>query len=289
MNKTFLHLLLLIFTITTWGYSWVLMKMGLDYAEPFTFAALRNAIGAVAMLIFIKYRSISWPSINKFPDFIAVGIFQTGLMFASMLYGMQFVTAGKTSVLLYTMPIWTIFMVRFYLKEKLDRTTWIGVALGTLGVISILGIDVLEYQSSEILFGELLIIAAAISWAVSNIWVKKRLGTENVYRISAMQLTFGALFLIGLSIPTEGLFDVQWNPHSIYILLFTGIIASAVDFTIWFYLIKNIDIKITTFSSMLVPVFGILFDWLILGTPLDDGVIIGGILILFGIYLVSKK
>ena len=71
--------------------------------------------------------------------------------------------------------------------------------------------------------------------------------------------------------------------------MFTGLIASAVDFTIWFYLLKNLDIKITTFSSMLVPVFGLIFDWMILGNRLDAGVIIGGALILLGIYKVSKK
>ena len=107
--------------------------------------------------------------------------------------------------------------------------------------------------------------------------------------ISGLQLSLGALGLIILAIPTEGLVNIDLNAHSIYILLFTGLIASAVDFTIWFYLLKNLDIKITTFSSMLVPVFGLIFDWMILGNRLDAGVIIGGALILLGIYKVSKK
>lgn len=289
MNKSFLYIFLLFFTITTWGYSWVLMKMGLEYAEPFTFAAWRNAIGGVAMIIFVRSRSIEWPKLQKMPDYLVVALFQTTLMFGLMLYGMKYVTAGKTSVLLYTMPIWTIFMVRFYLKEKLDTAKWIGVALGTIGIISILGRDILVHHSLEMLMGELLILGGAISWAVSNIWVKKRMQGENTYMISTVQLSIGAVGLFIIAAPTEGILNVDWNAHSIYILLFTGLIASAVDFTIWFYLIKNLDIKITTFSSMLVPVFGLLFDWVILGNKLDSGVIIGGVLILLGIYKVSKK
>ena len=81
------------------------MKMGLDYVEPFTFAAIRNTIGAVAMIIFVRAKSIEWPELRKMPDYLMVGIFQTTLMFGLMLYGMQYVSAGKTSVLLYTMPI----------------------------------------------------------------------------------------------------------------------------------------------------------------------------------------
>ncbi|MCZ6865204.1 MAG: DMT family transporter [Candidatus Dadabacteria bacterium] len=289
MNKTFLYIFLLVFTITTWGYSWVLMKMGLGYAEPFTFAAWRCAIGGVAMIIFVRVKSIEWPKLEKLPDYLMIAIFQTTLMFGLMLYGMKYVTAGKTSVLLYTMPIWTIFLVHFYLKERLNRGKWIGVALGTIGIVCILGWDTLVHQNSEILFGELLIIGGAISWAVSNIWVKKRMGGENIYMVSSLQLSIGAIGLALLAIPTEGILNIEWNAHSIYILLFTGLIASAVDFTIWFYLLKNLDIKITTFSSMLVPVFGLIFDWAILGNRLDGGVIVGGALILIGIYKVSRK
>lgn len=289
MNKTFLYIFLLVFTITTWGYSWVLMKMGLGYAEPFTFAAWRCAIGGVAMIIFVRAKSIEWPKLEKLPDYLMIAIFQTTLMFGLMLYGMKYVTAGKTSVLLYTMPIWTIFLVHFYLKERLNRGKWLGVALGTIGIVCILGWDTLVHQNSEILFGELLIIGGAISWAVSNIWVKKRMGGENIYMVSSLQLSIGAIGLALLAIPTEGILNIEWNAHSIYILLFTGLIASAVDFTIWFYLLKNLDIKITTFSSMLVPVFGLIFDWAILGNRLDGGVIVGGALILIGIYQVSRK
>ncbi len=289
MNKTFLYIFLLVFTITTWGYSWVLMKMGLGYAEPFTFAAWRCAIGGVAMIIFVRVKSIEWPKLEKLPDYLMIAIFQTTLMFGLMLYGMKYVTAGKTSVLLYTMPIWTIFLVHFYLKERLNRGKWLGVALGTIGIVCILGWDTLVHQNSKILFGELLIIGGAISWAVSNIWVKKRMGGENIYMVSSLQLSIGAIGLALLAIPTEGLINIEWNAHSIYILLFTGLIASAVDFTIWFYLLKNLDIKITTFSSMLVPVFGLIFDWAILGNGLDAGVLVGGALILIGIYKVSKN
>ena len=289
MNKSFLLILLLVFTITTWGYSWVLMKMGLEYTEPFTFAAWRCGIAAVAMIIYVSVKSIKLPRLKELPDYFIIGMFQTTLMFGLMLYGMERVTAGKTSVLLYTMPIWTIVMLHFYLKERLNTARWIGVAVGTLGIICILGRDSFVYHDLEVFKGELLVIGGAISWAISNIWMKKRMGGENIYMLSTIQLTIGAIGLALLAIPAEGLLVVEWNARSLYILLFTGIIASAVDFTIWFYLLNNLDIKITTFSSMLVPVVGLLFDWAILGNRLDAGVIIGGALILIGIYQVSRK
>ncbi len=289
MNRSLLNILLLVFVILTWGYSWVLMKMGLGYMGPFTLATWRCGIAAVALSLYLRSKSMKWPSVRRWPDFIAVGLFQTTFLFSCMLFGMKRITAGKTSVLLYTMPVWTILLVHFYLKEKINTRQWTGVLLGSAGILSILGWDIIAKQNLDVFIGEMLIIIAAISWAISNVWVKKRMAGEDIFRVSALQLTFGTIGLLVITLPTQGILTVQWTPHSVYILLFTGLIASAVDFTIWFYLIKKLDINITTFSSMLVPVFGLLFDWLLLGNRLDWGTVTGGAFILVGIFMVSRK
>jgi len=118
---------------------------------------------------------------------------------------------------------------------------------------------------------------------------QKNMNSEDVYVVSGLQLLIGAAGLGLLTIPTEGILNFEWTPHSIYILLFTAIISSAIDFTIWFYLLKKININTATFSSMLVPVFGLIFDWMVLGTKLDPGIVVGGLLILSGIYQVSRE
>ncbi len=284
-----LNIALLVFVILTWAYSWVLMKIGLGFMKPLTFASWRCAVGGLTMLPILFINSSPWPKGEKWLDYLAVGIFQTTAMFGFMLYGMQFVSAGKTAVLLYTMPIWTSLLVHFYLKEKLIRSQWIGVAIGSMGILCILGWDTLVNQSMGVLLGEFLIIIGAISWAIANIWVKKRMVNEDSYMVNGLQMLIGTAGLFLISAPTGGLFDVKWTSLSIGIVVFTGVVASAINFTIWFYLIKKVDINTATFSSMLVPVFGLLFDWLQLGNKLDTGIIVGGILILIGIYQVSNK
>lgn len=284
-----LNIFLLIFTIISWGYSWVLMKQALNYMDPFTFVALRNTLGALCLLPFIfKRRSFNFSEIKNI-NYAIIGILQTFAMFALIIYGMKFVTAGKTSVVLYTMPVWTSVFLHFFLKEKLNRQKWIGVLFGFIGIICILGWDTIAKQNIEIIFGEILILLAAVSWAGANIWNRKKLVGHNPFVINCYQLTIGSILLIILSVSTEGFFIVDWNYYSIFIVLFTGIIASAINFSIWFRLISKLDINITTFSSLLVPVFGLLFDWLILGTKIDVGLIIGGVFILLGIYKISKK
>lgn len=289
MNALLINLLLILFVIVTWGYSWVLMKEALDYMGPLTFVGVRCMIGALTLMPIAYWMNSSRSSAYRFRDYLIIGIFQTTAMFALVIYGMKYVTAGKSAVFLYTMPIWTSFLVHFLLREKLTGKQWLGLVLGFTGILFILGWDTLTTQNIEIVFGEFLIILAAISWAIANIIMRQRLPGEKPSTLTAFQLFFGSLVLIAMAAGTENLLDITLTPYSVYILLFTGIIASAINFSIWFYLIKNIDINITTFSSMLVPVFGLVFDRLLLGTSLDTGVIVGGIFILFGIYRISNR
>lgn len=286
MNK---NILLLIFTIVSWGYSWVLMKQALDFMEPFTFVALRNGLGALCLLPFIyKKGSFRFSGITNI-NYAIIGVFQTFAMFSLIIYGMKFVTAGKTSVVLYTMPVWTSIFLHFFLNERLTVRKWYGVVLGFLGILCIMGWDTISKQNMEIIFGEILILLAAISWAIANIWNRKKLSRDHPFIVNGYQLTIGAVMLVALSLSTEGFFNVNWTSYSVFIILFTGVIASAINFSIWFHLINKIDINVTTFSSLLVPVCGLIFDWAILGTRFDIGLIVGGIFILMGIYKISKK
>lgn len=283
------NLVLLAFVILTWGYSWVLMKQSLEYMQPITFVALRIGLGGLVILPFILRNKDFKTSnfLNK--NYIILGLLQTTAMFAFIIYGMKFVTAGKTAVVLYTMPVWTSFMLHFLLKERLTKGQWLGVLFGFLGVLSILGWDTLVHQNLHIVFGEVLILLASVAWAYSNIWIRTRHQGESPTLLNGYQQLIGVIFLIILAVTTEGMFEVRWTYYSAYIVLFTGIIASAINFSAWFYLINKIDINITTYSSLLVPVVGLLFDWYILETNFDYGLIAGGFFIILGIYKISRK
>ncbi|MGQ0793346.1 MAG: DMT family transporter [Deltaproteobacteria bacterium] len=285
-----LNIALLGFIIITWGYSWALMKIGIGYIEPLTFSALRCGLGGACLIPFVLTRRIPLIKRERLGDALAVGLLQTAGMFGFMVSGMKFVTAGKTAVLLYTMAIWTSLIVHFYLKERLTPSQWVGIVFGCAGGAAILGWDTLANQSRDVVFGELLIILGAVCWAASNVWVKKRLRGEDAAAVTCLQLLTGSAALFLVALPIEGgIQSAEWTRESVAIVLFTGVVASAINFTIWVYLINRLDINTAVFCSMLVPVTGLVFDRLMLGTRLDAGVIIGGALILAGIYQVSSR
>ncbi|SDQ23837.1 DMT family transporter [Virgibacillus salinus] len=289
-NKWFVWALILLIT-TIWGYAWVFMKASLDYMGPFTFSAFRFGTGAVTLLLVVWLWKAGKLPRNMWKHLIIVGILQTSIVFLLVMYGMQFVDAGKSSVLLYSMPLWSsIFAVKI-LGEKISAGKTIGLGIGMLGLVTILGWDIFMVQDPEVIFGEILIIVAAIAWASSNVYYRTNLQGMNKIQVTAYQMLFGTIGIIIASLFAEWGDPVQLTGESIFYILFTGVLASALCFSVWFLLLSTIDMVTATLSTLLVPVFGLFFGWLILGETLTIGIIVGSVLILVGIVVaqLSRK
>ena len=157
-------------------------------------------------------------------EYLVLGLLQTTAMFGFIIYGMKFVTAGKTAVVLYTMPVWTSFLLHFFLKERLSGRQWVGVVFGIIGILSILGWDTLIHQNRLIVLGECLILLAAVSWAVANIWIRVRLKSDNPTLLNGYQQLIGVVFLIVLAVSTEGFFRVEWTYYSLYTMYYSPVL-----------------------------------------------------------------
>lgn len=281
-------LLVLLITLI-WGYAWVWMKVGLSYMGPFTFSAFRFGIGFFTLFVIIAFRKSRLPKREHLPGFLIVGILQTTLVFLLVMYGMHFVEAGKSSVLLYSMPIWSSLLASKFLGERLNVRKVIGVLSGGAGLCFIMGWDVWVRQDSSIILGESLILLASLSWACANIVVKKKLAHVNKLQVSTYQMGFGTIGILLATCVMEWGEPVVLNATSCFAILFTGVLASALCFTIWFYVLSVIDTTTATISTMLVPIFGVFFSWLALNEPITIQMAIGTLLILAGIFTSQHK
>src|SRR5699024_3326038 len=217
------------------------------------------------------------------------GILQTTIVFLLIMYGLSFVDAGKSSVLLYSMPIWSSLLSFKFLNEKVTIAKSTGLVIGLVGILTILGWDIWVSLKIRDIIGELLIIIAAVSWSISNIYFRIKLEHLPKLETSAYQMLFGTVGIIIVSLLTEYDGSITWNFSSIYYILFTGVFASALCFTIWYLVLSLIDIVTATISTLLVPVFGLSFSALLLGENLTIGTLSGGGMIILGIIISQIK
>ncbi|WP_188454182.1 DMT family transporter [Virgibacillus oceani] len=289
-NKILIWFLILTITIL-WGYAWVLMKEALAYMGPFTFSSFRFGVGSITLVLIVLLSKKGLPPKRYWRQLVILGILQTSIVFLLVMYGLRFVDAGKSSVLLYSMPMWSSILAVKFLDEKFTPAKFLGLFIGMIGLLTVLGWDIWVGQSFDVIFGEILIIIAAISWGVSNIFYRVNLNGLSQLQVNAYQMLFGTIGIIAVTLFAEWGQPVQLNMHSIYYILFTGVLASALCFTVWFLILSIIDMVSATLSTLLVPIFGLVLSSFILGETMSAGVVAGSGLIIIGIVVsqISKK
>jgi drug/metabolite transporter (DMT)-like permease len=243
-----------------WGYNWVVMKVGMRYAQPFTFAALRTLSGALFMFILLPFlhRRLRPQALGLT---IIFGLLQTGAFVGLAMWAVSLGGAGKVSILAYTMPFWLLMLAWPILKEPVRGLQWGAVIFALAGLIFILGPwNMHGIQSS------LLAVAAGFVWALSSIVVKIMRSRHDIDLLTliAWQGLFGSIPLIIVALFTTTK-PVEWSGTFIAVLLFNIGPANALTWVLWLYILHSLSTGTAGLSSLAVPVVGVVAAWIQLG------------------------
>ena len=249
----------LVAMVLIWGYSWVVMKVGLEHAHPFDFAALRVAIGCVLLfaLVRLRGRPLSLPSYRMA---VVMGLTQVGLFVVLSNFALLNAGPGKASVLVYTMPFWMIVFAHLIIHERMRGAQWVAVALAFAGLLLIV-----EPWRLSSLAGSAFAVAAGAVWALAAVLSKKwPTAADDPLLFTAWQLFFGALALSALALahPHEG---VRWNSEFAWAIAYSAVLATAGGWWLWTYVLARTPAGITGLNSLGVPVVAVITSAVQLG------------------------
>lgn len=237
-----------------WGYSWVFLKLALLDSGPFTFAALRTFVAAVFLLLMLRIMGRSLRP-TRIREVLTLGIVQTAIFVGATQFALVHGGVGPTSVLVFTMPFWTLIFARFWLGERINGKQWLAVAFAAIGLLAIIQ----PWALTGSTISKLLAMFAGMTWAVSTI-IAKRIQLRapiDLVSLTAWQMVFGSLILSTFSyfFVNEG--AVDWNPRFLGILGFTAIVSTALGWVIWLYLLKHLSAGVAGMSMLAVPIIAI--------------------------------
>ncbi|MDI2587063.1 DMT family transporter [Psychrobacillus sp. NEAU-3TGS] len=281
--NTFKFTSLILLTTFLMGSSFAVVKMGLPYSSPLLLAALRFILAGIIMVVIVIVLKRSHPvSRENWIRMLIIGGFQTAGVMGCIFLSLRTITASESSILTFTNPLLVVVFGTIFLQIRYTRYQWIGVLLGLVGVIITMGAQI-EFKIG-ILFG----IFSAVFWALATLLAKKWGAIFDTWVLSAYQMLFGGLLLLIGSFNLESPFFIL-NGESLSILLWLSIMSSIVQFAVWFYLLQKGDSGKTSAFLFLAPFFGVLSGWLLLGEHLNPSLIVGGLFIVMGIYLVNRN
>jgi drug/metabolite transporter (DMT)-like permease len=250
----------LVAMVLIWGYSWVVMKIALRHAHPFDFAALRVGIGCVLLFAIVKFqgRSLRLPNYRMAT---LLGFLQVALFVALSHFALLYAGPGKTSVLVFTMPFWMIVFAHFILRERMRGAQWIAVGLGFVGLLLII-----EPWKLTNVTGSLLAVAAGAVWAITAVISKRwpSAAASDPLLFTAWQLFFGfvALAVLAVAHPHS---PITWNAEFIWTLLFSAVLATAIGWWLWTYVLAHSAAGMTGLNSLGIPVVAVIGSAIQLG------------------------
>jgi len=267
----------------TWGYTWVLAKQALSFAPPFAFAAERCVGGALALLLALKLMGRPLKLIAPGAT-LAIGLAQVSGFMLLQTWALVEGGPGKTAVLIFTMPIWTLLIAGPILGERIKGKQWLAAASTLTGLVLI--IEPWSMHSS--LLSKFLGVMAALCWAIGTVLVKRLRSRQQVDLLSltAWQMLIGAVPLVGLAVVVPE-HPTDWTAAYIGILAFMSVISTAFCWWLWITLLDRVPAWEASLSVLGTPVVAIVSSRLMMGEEFKLSEMMGILLIGTGLALLS--
>jgi drug/metabolite transporter (DMT)-like permease len=242
-------LLAMAFVVGCWAYSPTGIHIGLQAYDPGHLALLRFLLASLFMAVIAGFKGIHLPRLQDLPLLLALGLFAVSLHHVVLNIGQQSVSAGASSVLAQSTPLFSTLLARFLFKDRVSVWRWGCVLLGFVGVVIVVsgdrGLGNLDAHG-------LLILLAAVSWSVYFALQKHHARRYDGLTLVCYTVWSGTLLLL---IYLPGLADsvasaplrVQWA------VLGLGVFPSALAYLAWAFVLKHVDLSRATMTLYLIP------------------------------------
>src|SRR3990172_9144275 len=126
-------------TVVILGINWPIMKQGLESIDPLWFAFMRvTAAGVVVTAVAMAMGRLRPPPRQDWPVVLSVGLAGTGIHLAILFTALQYVPAGRSSVLVWTAALWTVPIASVALQERMSPRRWGGLIAGIVAYQAVL-------------------------------------------------------------------------------------------------------------------------------------------------------
>ncbi|KUP05081.1 membrane protein [Bacillus coahuilensis m2-6] len=267
-----------------WGTSFLFIRIASPAVGPFLTMEIRVFIGFLVMFLLAKGMRKTLQIKKYWKHFLLIGTVNAAIPFTLIAVAALELNASMTSILNSTTPLFGALVAWMFLGERFTVQKGIGMALGMGGVIALVGWNSIPVTWIVILSASCSILAA-LSYAIAGVYIKKHLqGVDSFSMSVGQQLAASLLLFPFIFIPTG---EKTWSPEVVFSLLSLGVLATAIAYLFYFYLIEHAGPTNTLTVTFLVPLFGVFWGAIFLNEPITVGTIVGLALILSSIGFIT--
>jgi drug/metabolite transporter (DMT)-like permease len=289
MNKTFVGLLCGLGAASIWGGMYVVSKVVLEIIPPFALVSLRLLLGGLTLVIILMLRGFPRIPRKQFIDVLGVGFVGYGISLSLQFLGTKLSTAANGSLVTSATPAFVLVFAWVLLKEKITPVRLTALLLATLGVVAV--IDPRSAQlNPELFLGNILLLGAAITWALYSVLVRKATQSLDVLPFSLIAFIGGLPVTVPVGaweLDMLGVGEITFGV--IGGILFLGVISTALAMVLWNTAFAFVDASLASLTFFAQPVVGTLLGWLFLGEQITPLFLLGGLLIGLGLVISTRE
>lgn len=283
----------LILTMAFWGGTFIAARIAVQTMEPFAAAFCRFAIASLCLVALTLRLEGTFPRLKsrQLPFLILLGLSGIFAYNAFFFLGLQTVPASRAALIVATNPVFIAIFSALLLKEPLTRLKVLGIALSLTGVTLVIsGGDPAALLAGNSGRGDLYILGCVLSWSVYTLVGKRVMGELSPLVATTYACLFGTLALFSVAM-VQGLVT-DWTtfaPAAWLSVAYLGVFGTAAGFN-WYYegVLAIGSAKASVFIN-LVPVFAIALAVLLLGESITLPLVLGGALVISGVYLTNRS
>jgi drug/metabolite transporter (DMT)-like permease len=289
MNRTVVGILCGLGAASIWGGMYVVSKVVLEIIPPFSLVTLRLLLGAITLVIVLFIRGFPNLSRRQIWQVLGIGFVGYGISLSLQFLGTKLSTAANGSLVTSATPAFVLLFAWMLLGEKITARRLLALFLATLGVIEV--IDPRSAQLNPNLFlGNLLLIGAAITWALYSVLVRKVTQNIDVLLFSLIAFFGGSPVVIPASaweLSTSGVGEISLGV--VGGVLFLGVVATALAMVLWNTAFAYVDASLASLTFFAQPLVGTFLGWLFLHEKITPLFLLGGLLIGIGLIISSRE
>ncbi len=271
-----------------WGTTWVVIRIGLRYAPPFTLAALRTTLAAVTLLLLaVTFERGRRPKSREWRFWIAVGAMQIGVPYALIFWAEQHISSGLTAMLFATFPAFTAVAAHFFLEaEPLTKWKAAGTVLAVVAVVLLVGPSPAETSAPA---AAVAVLIASVAAALGTVIVRRHGRATSTLWLTAIQVAGAAGLLVILAATFERGRPMDVNATSVLTILYLAWAISVGCYLGLFWLLKQLDATFVSMGVIFETTTGVFLGALILGEVVGGRIFLGLALVGLSIYLVTLR
>ncbi len=273
-----------------WGTTFLGVRLAINSIPPILMAGLRyGSAGLLLLLLTLSVHKNLMPSWIQIKNAVFVGTLFVGFGTGGVAWALQYVNTGTTAMIIAGQPLITLLMMWAILKRQPVLSSYLGIALGLLGMILLVFQEQITEQKSSVI-GVIVMLFSMVSWGYGSVITSKLEMPKGQSLSTAIQMLGGGGTLLLVSFLVGDYKGFQINnitAQSAWAFAYLVIFGSIIGFSSFNYLLQRISADKVSTSTYINPIVAMVLGWAVLGEVITQQSIVAALIMLLGVFFIN--